>query len=67
MCDLVSDLILRIGQADGDTLRDIFHQRIEAPIWTHEEREILLNAFGNRAETLNREAIGMTAPRWSNR
>lgn len=64
MCDLVSDLILRIGQADGDTLRDIFHQRIEAPIWTHEEREILLNAFGSRAAILNAEALGLQEPRW---
>lgn len=65
MSDLLTDCAVRIARADAKQLREIYKREIQAPIWTDEERETLLQAFGTRAAYWNRIEIGLTEPRWA--
>jgi hypothetical protein len=65
MCDLLTDTALRIAAAEPDELRAIYHTEINAPIWTDEERETLMQTFGTRAAYWNALAIGLQRPRWA--
>lgn len=64
MSDLVTDIVLRCGTATAEQLRDIYRREIVRPIFTEDEREILMRAFDARATQLNAESMGLALPRW---
>lgn len=64
MCDIFTDLAIRISTAEPDELRAIFQREIQTKIWTDEEREALLEAHDKRASYWNCRALGMQTARW---